>query len=254
MADEPKKFHIAMFPWLAFGHIIPYMELSKLIAKKGHQISFLSTPRNVKRLPKIHPNISPSINLVSLSLPHEDKLPPNAEANSAVPYLKKAFDGLQEAVALFLETSTPYWIIHDFTPYWLAPIAAKHSIPRVFFSIYGAWTLSVIGPSSSSIPMDMIDRVYSSIETEQLTVPPKWVHFPTNVAFRLHEAKKMVNDSGFRIMTAVVDEVLAVRTCMEIVPDCLLLLGELHQKPVVVPVGLLPPELREDDNDEDAWQ
>uniref|UniRef100_A0A2N9I3G4 UDP-glycosyltransferases domain-containing protein n=1 Tax=Fagus sylvatica TaxID=28930 RepID=A0A2N9I3G4_FAGSY len=50
---EPKKLHIAMFPWLAFGHIIPFLELGKLIARKGHRVSFISTPRNIERLPKI---------------------------------------------------------------------------------------------------------------------------------------------------------------------------------------------------------
>ena len=56
---ELKKLHIAMFPWLAFGHIIPFLELGKLIARKGQRVSFISTPRNIERLPKILPDVSP---------------------------------------------------------------------------------------------------------------------------------------------------------------------------------------------------
>ncbi|KAJ0046445.1 hypothetical protein Pint_05383 [Pistacia integerrima] len=61
MADA-KQLHVAMFPWLAFGHMIPYFELAKRIAQKGHKVSFISTPRNIKRLPKIPPNLSSLMN------------------------------------------------------------------------------------------------------------------------------------------------------------------------------------------------
>ena len=61
-----KKLHIAMFPWLDFGHMIPYLELAKLMAQKGHHISFLSTPQNIDRLPKLPPNLASLIDLVKL--------------------------------------------------------------------------------------------------------------------------------------------------------------------------------------------
>ncbi|MED6215618.1 putative UDP-rhamnose:rhamnosyltransferase 1, partial [Stylosanthes scabra] len=101
MADQHKKLHIAVFPWLAFGHIIPFFELAKLIAQKGHKISFISTPRNIKRLPKLPPNLQPLVELIELPLPHVQNLPQNAESTMdipqhIIPYLKKAFDSLQE--------------------------------------------------------------------------------------------------------------------------------------------------------------
>ncbi|MFS8009991.1 putative soyasaponin III rhamnosyltransferase [Helianthus anomalus] len=49
--DDHKQLHVAMFPWLAFGHIIPFLELSKIIAQKGHKVSFLSTTRNIQLSP-----------------------------------------------------------------------------------------------------------------------------------------------------------------------------------------------------------
>ncbi|KAK7852721.1 putative udp-rhamnose:rhamnosyltransferase 1 [Quercus suber] len=64
--------------------MIPYLELAKLITRKGHHISFISTPRNIDRLPKHPPNLAPLIDLVKLSLPHVD-LPNNAEATNNVP-------------------------------------------------------------------------------------------------------------------------------------------------------------------------
>ena len=82
---ENNKLHIVLFPWLAFGHMIPYLKFTKLIAQKGHRVSFLCTPRNIDRLPKIPSNLSPLISLVKLSLPHVDNLPDYAEATVDLP-------------------------------------------------------------------------------------------------------------------------------------------------------------------------
>nr|XP_023878236.1 putative UDP-rhamnose:rhamnosyltransferase 1 [Quercus suber]XP_023878244.1 putative UDP-rhamnose:rhamnosyltransferase 1 [Quercus suber] len=255
---EPKKLHIAMFPWLAFGHIIPFLELSKLIAQKGHRISFISTPRNIDRLPSIPPHLTPLITLVKLPLPRVENLPENAEAtmdvpHHIVPYLKLAHDGLEEPLSHFLESSAPDWIIHDFAPHWLPPIATKLGISRVFFSIFKASSLCLFRPANQGAhdpPMEL----------QHLLVPPKWVSFPTKIVFRLFEAKKIFellfeeNSSGvsdsFRLMTTVSGtKALAVKTCMEIENEWVKLLGELHDIPVI-PVGLLPTSAQESSDSE----
>jgi UDP:flavonoid glycosyltransferase YjiC (YdhE family) len=122
MEVYPKKFHIAVFPWLAFGHISPFFELAKLIAQKGHKISFISTPRNIKCLSKLPPNLQPLVQFIELPLPHIENLPENAEATMdipthIVPYLKKAFDGLQQPLMEYLEKSKPDSFIYDFASY-----------------------------------------------------------------------------------------------------------------------------------------
>ena len=60
MANE-EKLHIAVFPWLAYGQVMPYFELSKFLAQKGHKVSFISAPKNIHRLP----NLLSLINLVA---------------------------------------------------------------------------------------------------------------------------------------------------------------------------------------------
>ncbi|THG08446.1 hypothetical protein TEA_023509 [Camellia sinensis var. sinensis] len=87
--ESDDKLHIVMVPWLAFGHMIPFLELSKLIAQKGQRVSFVSTPRNINRLPKMPPNLAPLINLVKLQFPQGEKLPENAESTADLPYDKK---------------------------------------------------------------------------------------------------------------------------------------------------------------------
>ncbi|KAF7831018.1 UDP-glycosyltransferase 91A1-like [Senna tora] len=151
MAD--KKLHIVMFPWLAFGHILPYLELAKLIAQKGHLISFVSTPRNIDRLPKLPPNLASHLQLIKLPLPKLHNLPDNAEATTDVPYnlvpfLKKAYDALEQPLARFLESSTPDWIFYDFAPYWAGPLASNLGIKTVFFSIFSAPAMGFLGSPS----------------------------------------------------------------------------------------------------------
>ncbi|KAI9165297.1 hypothetical protein LWI28_011236 [Acer negundo] len=204
MTTSSHQLHIAMFPWLAFGHIIPYLELAKLIAQRGHKITFISTPRNIDRLPKLE---DPNINFVKLTLPHQDNLPENSEATSDIPYdkvqyLKKAFDGLQDPLSHLLQISSPDWIIYDFAPHWLPPIAAKLGISKVLFFIFPSWAICFLGSSSSA----------------------------------------MING----------DDQLATRGCFELESDWLKLLGELHQKPVT-PLGLLPPQVNQNDNTTIEW-
>ncbi|KAK7840402.1 udp-glycosyltransferase 91a1 [Quercus suber] len=50
MANE-EKLHIAIFPWLAYGQVMPYFELSKFLAQKGHKVSFISAPKNIYSSP-----------------------------------------------------------------------------------------------------------------------------------------------------------------------------------------------------------
>ncbi|KAK9271088.1 hypothetical protein L1049_026677 [Liquidambar formosana] len=257
MAADNDKLHIVMFPWLAFGHLMPYLELAKLIARKGHRVSFVSTPRNIDRLPK---NAAPLIHFVKLPLPHVPNLPENAEATIDVPYdmvqyLKKAFDGLQEPMTQFLQASDPDWVLHDFAPYWVGPIAAKLDVSCAFFTISIASSVSFFfGPIED-------DRT----EPRHFTVTPKWFPFPSNVAFRYFEILKIfdsveVNDSGISDLDRFRESlkhchVLALRSCADFQPEWLQLLEEIHRKPVI-PVGQLPSTEYDSGGREDAiaWE
>ncbi|KAI3794442.1 hypothetical protein L1987_37074 [Smallanthus sonchifolius] len=263
--DGRKQLHVAMFPWLAFGHIIPFLELSKFIAQKGHKVSFLSTTRNIQRLPTLPSHLSPLINLVKLTLPRVQELPQNAEATMDVNtddihYLKKAFDGLQPDVTRFLEEESPDWIIYDFAPYWLPSVAAALGISRAFFLMVNAWFVAFMGSS----PEDLINSSDYRTTVEDFMTPPKWVPFPTKICYRKHEASCIlgnisVNASGvsdaYRSgMVLKGSDCIFIRHCYEFEPQWLTLLEKLHHLPVV-PVGLMPPETPTNVGDEkdDAW-
>ncbi|PHT31195.1 UDP-glycosyltransferase 91A1 [Capsicum baccatum] len=262
--DESKTLHVVLFPWLAFGHLIPFFELAKQIARKGHKVSYISTSRNIDRLPKLSQKLNYSIDFVNLSLPLTSGLPERAEATTDVPldkvqYLKKAFDGLELELTQFLENSVPDWIIYDFTPYWLPPIAARLGISRAFFNTFNAWSSVFFGPVVDKSDSTNIRR----IEPEDFTFPPKWIPFPSNIAYRLYEINRFFghlekNASGVsdwdRFATSLSGcDAFLIRSCNDLEREWLDLLPAIHQKPIIS-VGLLPPSVQDTEGGkDDAW-
>ncbi|KAG8383620.1 hypothetical protein BUALT_Bualt04G0033000 [Buddleja alternifolia] len=253
--ETKKKKHVVMFPWLAFGHIIPFFELSKSIAQKGHKISFISTPRNIDRLPKLPPHLASSITLVKIPLPNTQGLPENAEATMDVKtqdieHLKTAYDGMEVALTLFLEkkSSNADIIIYDFSAHWVPPIAARLGISRYFFCIFNAWFLAFMGTTEA-----LINGLEDRVRPEDFLVPPKWVTFQSKAAYRLYEANWILgaagnNASGFsdtyRAGKAIAgSNAMIIRHCNEFQPEWLKLLEELHRIRVI-PLGLMPPSLQ----------
>ncbi|EOY30383.1 UDP-Glycosyltransferase superfamily protein [Theobroma cacao] len=256
--EGKEKLHIAMFPWLAYGHIMPFLEVSKFLARKGHRISYISTPKNISRLPKLPAHLSSNISFIEISLPQVHGLPPGVESTAEipiqkVPYLKKACDKLEVPLTEFLKTSHVNWIIHDFMPHWLPGVAIPFGINLVFFSICNATLLAFLGPPSALIG-DHRKR------PEDFTVVPKWIDYPCNIVLKLHEMVShqecMEDVSDFQRIGQVIQgcQFVTLRSCVEFESDQIQLLKKLYQKPVV-PVGLLPPSLpSNEEKSHESWE
>ncbi|KAL3733051.1 hypothetical protein ACJRO7_022555 [Eucalyptus globulus] len=251
------SLHIAMFPWLAMGHLIPFFHLSKHLAQRGHKISFISTPRNLQRLPKIPQNLSPLINLIPLPFPHIPNLTPHAESSidtsfSKQQLLKIAIDKLQPAITCFLESSQLDWIIYDFASHWLPSTAAELGIHRCFCGLFNAAVLCLIGP-----PTVLIGGSDPRTTIEDFLRVPEWIPFESDIVFRSYEITRFNQHSSEYIsetpdtvrmgVTIRDSEVVAVRTCVEFEPEWIDLLRDLYQKPLV-PIGFLPPCMEDDED------
>ena len=255
---DDQKLHIAVFPWLAFGHFLPFLHLSNHLSQLGHRISFISTPKNLRRLSEIiSPDLSARIAMVPLPFPSVNGLPPDsAESTSElpshlVPFLKRAYDKLQFPLTEFLQNSDVNWLINDFAPHWLPPIATRLGINSVFFSIYSATTLAFAGS-----PEDLLRRCEKQVE--DLTEVPQWMPPQSKVAFRRYEVMSFHDQmdpdfSDFFRLAKVIQgcRFVATRSCSELETDSLSLLQKLYQKPVI-PVGLMPSEVKDSDGDQ-SW-
>ncbi|RCV09998.1 hypothetical protein SETIT_2G076300v2 [Setaria italica] len=263
--DEASPLHVVAFPWLAFGHMFPYLELSKRLARRGHAVTFVSTPRNAARLGAVPPELSARLRVVALDLPEVEGLPDGAESTADVPpekvaLLKKAFDGLTAPFAELVAEACaaaaggegaafsrkPDWIVLDFAQNWVLPIAEEYEIQCAIFVVVSGAFLAFTGPQNEN-------EAHPRTTTEDYMVPPPWIPSPSTMAYRRHEAEWIA--AGFRPNAAGVSDMdrfwemerrpccrlIFLRSCPEAEPPLFPLLTDLFAKPVV-PAGLLLPD------------
>ncbi|KAI3933543.1 hypothetical protein MKX01_032648 [Papaver californicum] len=255
METKENQYHIVLFPWLAFGHVIPFLELSKSLASNGEhlQMSFISTPSIIKRLPPIHPkSLRARINLISIDLPSVDNLPAGCEATvdlknkEQTQYLKKSYDKLQAPEEILLNKIKPDLIIFDLINCWIPDVGAKLDIPTAFFSVYSTPMLAFAG-----LPSDYKESTSGRrLTPEDFAQVPEWISFPSTLSYKFHEAvimsKHLHNpditglSTGERYTkTTEGCKFVLARSCIEFDGDYLNLLRDVIQKPVI-PIGLQP--------------
>lgn len=148
------NMRIVMFPWLAHGHISPFLELAKKLSTRNFSIYFCSTPINLSSIKgKLHEqqhSAAASIQLVELQLPSfPDQLPPHYHTTNGLPphlmpTLKKAFDSASNTFADILKSLQPDLLIYDILQPWAAKAASSLNIPAILFYTGGASVFSVV--------------------------------------------------------------------------------------------------------------
>ncbi|TVU44522.1 hypothetical protein EJB05_03967, partial [Eragrostis curvula] len=265
--DGAAKLNVVLFPWLAFGHLIPFLELGKRLAARGHAVTFLSTPRNIARLPPVPPRLSSRIRLVALPAPKADGLPDGAESTADVPpemneLIKKAVDGLAAPFAAFLADAVagggrkPDWIVIDFCHHWLPAIADAHGVACATFVIGLPATMAFFGPRAANAAA----RPRATLE--DFTAPPVWCggpsSFPPAVAYRRHEAEWIagafrpnasgVSDMDRQWQVTEGSRLIIFRSCEELDPGIFTLLTNIFQTPAVPAGVLFRPDFSDDDD------
>nr|GME11710.1 anthocyanidin 3-O-glucoside 2'''-O-xylosyltransferase-like [Ipomoea batatas]GME20246.1 anthocyanidin 3-O-glucoside 2'''-O-xylosyltransferase-like [Ipomoea batatas] len=174
------KLHIAMFPWLAFGHFIPFLQLANDLAKRGHRISLLLPTNALLKLK--HMNLHPQlITFCALNLP------PGAETtadtnNNLDGSLEVAFDGLRDEVkAILVEMEKPNLVFYDLA-YWIPELVLEMGCKTVRFT--------VVSPTISALSLAMwaIKGKGRAVTAADLTEAPPGFLCDSKVVLREHEA------------------------------------------------------------------
>ncbi|XP_004496085.1 UDP-glycosyltransferase 79A6 [Cicer arietinum] len=168
------KLHVFMFPFLAFGHISPFVQLSNKLFSHGVQITFLSASSNIPRI-KSTLNLNPSIKIIPLQFPNgissTADLPPHLAGN-----LIHAIDSTQPQLkSLFLELK-PNFVFFDFAQNWLPKLASEVGVKSIHFSVFSA-----ISDAYIIVPSRLDDIEGRSITFEDLKKPPQG--YPKNNIF-----------------------------------------------------------------------
>eukprot|EP01018_Ginkgo_biloba_P006717 Gb_24828 [translate_table: standard] len=160
-SQETRRMHLVMFPYMAQGHIIPFIELSKLLASRGgFTITIVNTPLNIRHLQSKIALLrleSENLDIRLAELPFDGTshgLPPNTESTESLPHslflpllqasqqLEHPFQQLVQDIGQN-EGRLPACIISDMFLGWTLDVANRLGIPRLMFCVCGAYSTSI---------------------------------------------------------------------------------------------------------------
>ncbi|XP_047312655.1 beta-D-glucosyl crocetin beta-1,6-glucosyltransferase-like [Impatiens glandulifera] len=139
MESKGSILNIVMFPWLAHGHVSPFLELAKRLEKRNLTIHLCSTEvilNSIKK--KISENDYPFLHFIEIKLPFNPELPPHHHTTSGLPphlnyTLMRALDMASPYFSTILKQVKPDLVIYDIHQPWAPEVAASLSIPAVMF-------------------------------------------------------------------------------------------------------------------------
>lgn len=171
MAD----LHFVLFPLMAQGHMIPMVDIARLLAQQGATVTIITTPVNANRFKQvvaraIQDKLKIQVHEFPLPLA-EVGLPEGCESFDMIPsaalYVKlfQAADFLEEPVDNMLRrlTPAPSCIISDNLFPWTNDIARRLGIPRLIFHGPGCFTfvcLHILMNTNILHEMDVSDSEY----------------------------------------------------------------------------------------------
>ncbi|XP_019178485.1 PREDICTED: anthocyanidin 3-O-glucosyltransferase-like [Ipomoea nil] len=182
--------HVVMFPFFAFGHISPFVQLSNKLSLHGVKVSFFSAAGNIDRI-KSMLNSNPLTQIVPLTLPAVEGLPPGAQSTADLPreaaeLLPGALNLMQPQIKALLVKLKPQFVIFDFAHDWIPPLAAELGIKSMFYCVY----LTLL-TAFASVPARLPGPERSPTVEEMKKPPPGFP--PTSVAsLRTFEARDFV--------------------------------------------------------------
>ncbi|GLT78816.1 hypothetical protein SLA2020_503410 [Shorea laevis] len=153
-----------MFPFMAQGHLRPFLALAhRIAARYGHAVTLINTPLNINNLRSFLPPNSP-IRLLEIPFCSPNQgLPPNSENTDALPdalmlrlfqtshSFKPSFRGLISDI-VHEQGRPPLCIIADMFFPWTAEVANEFGVFHAIFNAGGGYGMAVFHSLWSNFP------------------------------------------------------------------------------------------------------
>ncbi|KAL0300155.1 UNVERIFIED_CONTAM: UDP-glycosyltransferase 92A1 [Sesamum calycinum] len=166
---EKGRKHIVLFPYMAQGHILPFLALAQHMEQKGYAITFVNTPLNINKLHKSLPPSSSNIKLVEIPFNSSDHgLPPHSENSDALPYylipclltacpsLQLPFRNLLSNLIQEAGGEKPVCVVSDMFFGWCADVAHEFGIFHAIFSTSGGFGMACFYSEWVNLPYKVL--------------------------------------------------------------------------------------------------
>ncbi|KAK8303148.1 hypothetical protein V6Z11_D04G130600 [Gossypium hirsutum] len=186
-----EQLHFVLIPLMAQGHMIPMIDLAKLLAERRVMVSLITTPHNASRFDSVIQRATQSelqIQVVKIPFPcREVGLPvgyENLDTLSSRDLLKRFYNALgmlQEPLERFLEQQKPLpsCIISDKCLSWTSKTAERFNVPRIVFHGMGCFSLlcshnvklhkAHLSVASDTEPLPDLDDVRNKMQEAEMS-------------------------------------------------------------------------------------
>ncbi|XP_009609569.2 UDP-glucosyltransferase 29-like [Nicotiana tomentosiformis] len=246
MEAKKNTTRVIMVPWLAHGHISPFLELAKKLTNGNFHIYMCSTPVNLSSIKKnVTEKYSQSIELVELHLPSLPNLPPHYHTTNGLPphlmnTLKTAFEMAAPKFSNILETLNPDLVIYDYNQPWTAQLASSMNIPAVQLLTFSAAVVA-LGIHMSEDKEDKFPFPEIYLREYEMFSLKKAINESPGKEFPFGEALRRSRD------------IVLVKTCRDFEGKYMDYLSNLVTKNIV-PVGTLVQESTDQAEHEEIMQ
>ncbi|KAJ7946080.1 Glycosyltransferase [Quillaja saponaria] len=130
MSSGNGHVHIFFLPGVGAGHMIPMVEMAKVVFAQGVIATIVTTPLNEHSVSKTIGTCS-KINILHIKFPPGEAGIPAITSLTMIPQVLKAYGLLQEPLEQLLSAYNPDCLVSDAFFTWATNSAAKFDIPRL---------------------------------------------------------------------------------------------------------------------------
>ncbi|PSS20983.1 UDP-glycosyltransferase [Actinidia chinensis var. chinensis] len=145
--------HVVIFPFMAQGHTLPLLDLSRALSQRQIKVTIITTPSNAISISQCLSD-SPHISLTQIPFPAIPNLPKGCENTTQLPSMEFFFPfliatkQLQEPFEqvlhnMSLSNSLPICVISDFFLGWTLSSCQAYGIPRLVFHGMGVLSMAI---------------------------------------------------------------------------------------------------------------